>query len=494
MNESANKIATVAFLTIILILGVAARLYKVDSPPVDHQEWRQCDTASMARNFYRNGTSILYPQIDWGGNSEGFVESEFPLFPYSVSLIYRVKGIDFKAGRFFSVMLYPLSAFLIFLIGKIMYDGTAGLASAFIFSVSPMSVYYYRTFMPESLLLFFILLSFFLLLKWQKSEKRLFLILSSFSFAFALLIKVLVLFLLLPLFLIIIDRGNKRKETLKNAAIFSLISLLPPIIWYAHAYFIYLDTGITFGIFSGGFLKFGTYSDLVNWSFYEKIFRRVFYLILTPFGLIFFLAGIFLNNGMKKNRFIYLWLILLPLIAVAVSVGFYAHDYYLISFLPPFAIITGKAIIPLKHNLMKIKLKTAFTLLIFIFALVSGSYLALTGDLYIEGGLYKKDNRLLEMARFIAGNSKKENLIAVCGTPDKTPLPALFYLSDRRGWYIRKNELTNMNDIESFIHKGAELFVTMEEEEYPILKEYKKWNGTFRNENFYLFSSNSNSP
>ena len=98
------------------------------------------------------------------------------------------------------------------------------------------------------------------------------------------------------------------------------------------------------------------------------------------------------------------------------------------------------------------------------------------------------------MARCIDGNSKKENLIAVCGTPDKTPLPALFYLSDRRGWYIRKDDLKNMDDIESFIHKGAELFVTMEEEEFPILKEYKKWNGTFRNENFYLFSSNSHSP
>ena len=40
------------------------------------QSWRQADTAAMARNYYENGHNFFYPQIDWGGNSAGFVETD----------------------------------------------------------------------------------------------------------------------------------------------------------------------------------------------------------------------------------------------------------------------------------------------------------------------------------------------------------------------------------------------------------------------------------
>lgn len=474
MNESSNKIAITVIFLIIVISGITARLYKIDSPPADHQEWRQCDTASMARNFYRNGTSILYPQIDWGGKNGGYVESEFPLFPYAVSIIYRVTGIDFKFGRIFSVILFPFSALLIFLITEIMYDRTAGITSLFVFTFSPLSVYYSRTFMPESLLLFFILLAFYLILRWRETGRNYCLYLSSAIFSFALLVKALVLFLLPVLLLIIIDTDKKKKKTIKDITIFSILSLIAPFFWYLHAYLIFMETGTTFGIFSGGFLKFGTAVDWANWEFYEKLFSRIFILLLTPFGFILFLTGLPAKDEQKDNRFLYLWLLLLPLITLSVSKGFYAHDYYLISFLPVFSIIAGKSIIPLKSNLEKLKVKSIFTVLLFASSILLSSYYALDKNMYIDGGLYKINRKLINMGTFIEKNSGANDLVAIAGTTDVTPLPSLFYLSDRRGWYMNKNDLKTIRDIEKLKDEGSSLIATMEADEFPVIKGYEK--------------------
>ncbi|RMF96428.1 MAG: hypothetical protein D6734_03705, partial [Candidatus Schekmanbacteria bacterium] len=115
MKKLGNNLIIAIFFLLIIFCGIGARLYHIRAPLADHQEWRQCDTAAMAKNFSENNTSILYPQIDWGGNSSGYVESEFPLFPYIVSIIYRFTGTNSKYGRMLSILLYPLSSLLLFL-------------------------------------------------------------------------------------------------------------------------------------------------------------------------------------------------------------------------------------------------------------------------------------------------------------------------------------------------------------------------------------------
>ena len=44
-------------------------------------------------------TPIWLPQIDWAGAAEGFVESEFPLYPFLVSRVYQLFGIHEWLGR-----------------------------------------------------------------------------------------------------------------------------------------------------------------------------------------------------------------------------------------------------------------------------------------------------------------------------------------------------------------------------------------------------------
>ncbi|HNY11065.1 MAG TPA: dolichyl-phosphate-mannose--protein mannosyltransferase, partial [Candidatus Wallbacteria bacterium] len=74
---------------LIVFMAFMIRFVNAGAPIIGVQQWRQCDTAAIARNFYESGMDIFHPRIDWGGNSPGFVESEFQLYPFIVALLYK---------------------------------------------------------------------------------------------------------------------------------------------------------------------------------------------------------------------------------------------------------------------------------------------------------------------------------------------------------------------------------------------------------------------
>src|SRR5512140_2161364 len=80
-------------LLLCLGMGVSLRLIEITRPFVGDWSWRQTDVAMIAENFYRNGFNIFYPQINWAGNSPGYVGTEFPLVPFLASLLYPLFGV-----------------------------------------------------------------------------------------------------------------------------------------------------------------------------------------------------------------------------------------------------------------------------------------------------------------------------------------------------------------------------------------------------------------
>jgi hypothetical protein len=67
-------------LTFIVLFGFFARAGTYKAPLLDHHSWRQADTASIARNFYRERLNILYPQVDQrGARQVGYVETTMRL-------------------------------------------------------------------------------------------------------------------------------------------------------------------------------------------------------------------------------------------------------------------------------------------------------------------------------------------------------------------------------------------------------------------------------
>src|SRR5467141_5161077 len=105
-------------IVLILLLTVVCRLYHITFPVAGFAGWRQADTAAVAINFYENGFHLFSPQLDWGGNTGGYVEMEFPLYPYLISGLYYLSSPQDFWGRILSAAFALISVYALFLLVK----------------------------------------------------------------------------------------------------------------------------------------------------------------------------------------------------------------------------------------------------------------------------------------------------------------------------------------------------------------------------------------
>jgi hypothetical protein len=146
----------------LVALGIVLRLRGLHNPILDHPGWRQGDTAAIARNFATLQLNPLYPQTDYNGPPPNYVELELQIVPFLAAIGYKLFGVHEVFGRLISLgfsvgTIVVLAFFGRWLIGTI----AGGLIAAAIFTVLPGSVYYGRTFMPDTTMVFFFTLALF---------------------------------------------------------------------------------------------------------------------------------------------------------------------------------------------------------------------------------------------------------------------------------------------------------------------------------------------
>ena len=157
----------------VISLGVFCRLIYVSQPFVDAWSWRQADVAMISENFYLHGFNIFYPQINWAGNSPGYVGTEFPLVPFLASVLYLFFGIQDWIGRSVSVVFFAFSIpFFYLLVRKVFNEGSAWFAVG-IYALAPLSVFAGRSFMPDMASLAFSIAGLYLFTGWLEDEKSL---------------------------------------------------------------------------------------------------------------------------------------------------------------------------------------------------------------------------------------------------------------------------------------------------------------------------------
>src|SRR5262245_64190848 len=91
-------------LALVIAAAILPRLAHIGAPIGGHHAWRQADTAAIARNFFRGGMNLLLPAVDWSGAGPGYVESEFPLFPFLAAGLYRLFGLAVVWGRILAIL------------------------------------------------------------------------------------------------------------------------------------------------------------------------------------------------------------------------------------------------------------------------------------------------------------------------------------------------------------------------------------------------------
>lgn len=320
-----------AILTLLLLAGVSARLLTLTIPAFeDPHAWRQYDTAAVARNFAEGQFRILYPQIDWRGNSPGYVESEFPIYTATVAILYRLFGVHEWLGGAVNVAVYALGALLLLALVRRLFGEREAFFAIFFYTVVPLSFVFTRTFQPDAFLALASLAGVYYFWQWIERGGTARLVASALGICIAILIKPFSAYLgLVALWLAFRKFGWALFQNI-SLWIFAAATLLPPVLWYTHSAGLWYTYGNTFGVIAGPpGLWVPPATHVWRWTAAKIIAWQILALILTPAGIIFLAAGLVGKPGRSYGP-LAAWVASFGMIVVIAPTRFQFHEYYLL--------------------------------------------------------------------------------------------------------------------------------------------------------------------
>ena len=461
----------ILLLLLVYVVGRLNILFTIDSPILG---WRPADLASIAVSYFRNGFHFFYPQVFWGGNGPGYVEMEFPLLPFLTAALYKLFGLH----DYLSLVLPYLSGFglvwVTYRLANHLSGVTAGLIAGLITAVAPTLIMQTTTGLwPDPPMVFFEALGMYLMILWTSNGRWQYLLLGACCCSLAILLKMTALLLGFPLLYLFIKRYGKRWWREPATWVTSSIILLPPILWYSHAYQLYTQYGNTFGILAAGYSKFGDFWLLTDLHFYARTVRRILLYQCTPIGSVGFLYAVWVSVRQKANTVMVVWLLAIALYAIVSARGVNeGHYQYLLPILPVGAVFSGIGFVTLFA-----KARTRWTLesnqpqklfLSLLLMLLFGanilwarhSFVADDRKYDLPGWEEKKRTGLI-----LRDMTSPGSLLIVSDTQmdhetPKTSMtpPDIFFFSDRRGWYLSMAWVTE-DKIEHLRREGAAYFV-----------------------------------
>ena len=453
-NNSNSKI-----IFYILAFCFLIRLYHITFPVSGWHAWRQADTAAIAKNFYESGNNILYPQIDWRGDTKGYVESEFHIYPYLISLVYNISGVNDGVGRCISVIFSLFTIYGLYLLVRKFISENAALLTALIYGIIPLSIYFSRVVMPEPAMLMCSVYGIYFFSEWIDKNKWKYFIYAFIFLALAILVKIPCLYLGFPLMFLAYNKYKVKMFGNWKLLLLIVLIFIPVILWYYHANQLLKETGLTFGVWDTND-KWGHLNIIFSFKFYNDVFfKSIAERHLTYAGFIPFLIGLFIK---RKNRSEYLfdvWLLSIIFYILLLAKGNQVHEYYQLPFILPAVVFIGKAFdkfFPLDiSDMFRKKVHSSnsnrslsILFVIFLFGIIVLSFLR-TSNLYSNEDY---NSPLFKMALDIDKASAKNDLIITVCNGD----PVFLYRADRKGWIVTPGNISveNIKDKQS---RGAKL-------------------------------------
>lgn len=405
-----------------LALALALRLFQLDAPLIGEHSWRQTDTASMARHFERGGHRFLHPQIQWGGDGSGEIASELPLYPFLVALLQSALGPHDWIGRLLAALFSVASIAYLYALARDFAGERSARWAAFFLAVLPLSVFFGRAVMGESLMLAASVGGIFHFSRWTRAGSRRDFAASALLTAIACGVKGTALFAVFPLGWLAFSRFGLRALRTPSLWLYAALVLAPLVAWYAHAHAIEQRTGLTVGIFS----KLGDADLVLRGAYWERVLLdRFAQHQLTWLGFGLFAIGLVLPRRQPGERLFDVWLLGMLAYLVVVAPGNYLHSYYLLPLLYP-AAVTMARVYDRGFDAATPRAPATLALGIVALGIVVWSALLLRP-------LYAREDPATSPDFALAAR------IAAATRPDERVLladrdPTVLYLADRHGW------------------------------------------------------------
>jgi len=469
---------------IIIISGFLARLINIKQPILEVAMWRQCATASIARNFYYNGMNIFYPQVLWGGATEGYIgETEFHLYPFTIAILYKLFGVHESLGRLVSILAFCGGAFFLYKLSRKYTDGTTAIIALLFYTFNPYIFFFSRAFQPESTMLFLSITMLYFFSEWIDKEGWWRFALMTLCATTAFLVKIPTICLGLPLLYLCLRKYKINFILQWKLWLFAIISLVPIILWCRHSSYLKSINGLSWGNF-----YLSSFSTYIDPHFYMRVFfSEIFEKCLIYIGGMFFVLGIVFTFKNKEFRFIHYWLLAIIAFFFIGAEKTAHHTYYTIPIIAPASILIGYAIsnstnMINRYRIAGIKkgvLLLLFALMIIFLPVISYHKIK---DRYKTKRL-NKDIPIYNVGKIVDETIPADDLIigSLWGGPE------ILYYSNRSGWARNANSCS-IGEIESLRLKGAKYFVTTAQEaiDSSVLEYLKNKCETIRSTSDYL--------
>ena len=384
----------IEYLILFLILGFSAffRLYKLDQ---------------LLGFWYDQGRDalVIWDLIHYGkffliGPVTG-IESIFlgPFYYYLIAPFYWIgKGSPVTAASFLS-LLTVLAIFLIYLLGKQIYNRKVGLMAAFLYGFSYQQVVFARWLANPNPLPFFTMIALVLLYKFITSYDSLFIVLYSFVIGLCLQLEAASAIFFLPSTLIILfwQRKHLKVKWLFLSFLAFFVTLIPQIYFdfrhegvlrNAFKKFLLEEKSFRLSFLQTVHLRLLTYYDV----FVGKLLTsgggsKLFVLALFSATLFFFSKKLFNQGG----KMLAIWLFV-PLLGYFFYQGNhgYVWDYYFTGVVPAFFILFSAGICYLFEKNLIGKVLVSFFMILFLSSNLKSTVNYLKTGIGITLGAQKK--------------------------------------------------------------------------------------------------------
>jgi len=471
----------------VLTIALALRLYGIGNPIMDHPGWRQGDTAAIARNFALRKFDIMYPQTTYNGPPPNYVELELQIVPFLAAILYKIFGIHPVFGRLISIGFSLINVVLLaYFARRLFRSDFAGFAAAALSVAYPGSLYYGRTFTPDTAMVCLATAALYASFSWLVDDRpaggRGFWLASALT-ALAILAKPVAATILVPIVAIAIWKYGLRSAVRRPAFWgFLAFAVVPFLAYDAYVSSIaewHWASGITakhvlpeLGAAFGSLHAFKHKLDQFNLAL-----AMLHATVLGAIGFALLLVAIVVPVRPEARVVLASYFVaLLAYTYVVVTVE--RVDYYLYLWVPLAALWTGGLVGRIAEWLGPDNLwnRSVFALAGVLFALmVLLSRAEVHGYYHFNPAVYARAHAL--------DAALAPGVLIVMGHYD----PSVLYYIDRKGWE-EDPLLWTPFDEESAIRKGARAFVAIEEprlrrnvdlchwlERFPLAPFHDQW-------------------
>jgi len=451
---------------LVIALGLAVRLYGINSPLVDSHQIRQAQTAMMTRNLYYDNMDIFHTRLDFFGEEPGHVIMEFPLMHGITALLYYIFGPCDVIGRLVSVAFSVGAMFLMYALARQFLPRPGSFAALALYAFSPMNIFFSRAFMPESSMMFFMIGALYFIIRWLKEETRGLYLAAVIFAAIVGLIKPTAGIVFVPILTAWFLKYRWNLFRRFTFWIYMLLAIMPLILWgaYAHHFNAMNPCPLGYGVSWMKIIRTrGIMEHWFNFKFYKFVGGSIVLILLTPLGFLGTAGGVLCVRKGNQRKLLYLWLGAIIAYFYVLAGPNSGHIYYHLPLLPLSAIFFGFSVEWLLNRrsfFKKVFKKKGVKLLgLGLISLILVGY----GIGYLKYFRYMYDITLrmpyvLEVSEIIKRNTPKERFIVM--NQGGVPPAVLAYYSERKTSFfiVWKEAIT---DLENQRARGATAYVAI---------------------------------